>query len=113
MLHVTCYPIIFSLLLCFWEGLAERLNVKFFSEVRAEGDGAVKEGDGNGDVEEDGGVGEFVPLCYGARGWSGKLQETNLVAIQGWKLSPPLSLLFPARVPQPPEHKKTRFHQSS
>jgi len=38
MVHVSCYPIIFSLLLCFffWEALVERFNVKFsFSPPRS------------------------------------------------------------------------------
>jgi hypothetical protein len=109
-LHVSCYPIIFSLLLCFGEGLAERLNVKFFFFFFRTVGGGGETGGENGDVEQDGGVGEFVPLCYGARGWSGKLQQTNLVAIQGRKLSPtPLVSHAPCTGPAAPRAQEDSF----
>lgn len=110
MLHVSCYPIIFSLLLYFfWGGGGEaRCEVLFFFSVK-------KEGDEKGDVEEDGGVREFVPLCCAvwrrlqARGWSEKLQQTNLVSIQGRKSISPLVSRAPCTGPTAPKAQEVSF----
>lgn len=88
----------------------ERLNVKFsfFFSVK-------KEGDEKGDAEEDGGVGEFVPLCCAVwrrletRGWSGKLQQTNLVSIQGRKTISPLVSRAPCTGPTAPKAQEDSF----